>query len=100
MAGAVTRSQKFPPPRDNLFRRRLERPRQLLAPIAESPTDLLCNHELSRIKRCANPLCGLYFYEIARNRQRRWRSMKTCGNRAKSIAFRRRQRLAGRRADS
>jgi predicted RNA-binding Zn ribbon-like protein len=36
-----------------------------LAPIAESATDLLCNHELNRIKRCANPLCGLYFYEIA-----------------------------------
>lgn len=81
------------------FRRRLDRPSQLLAPIAESASDLLCNHELNRIKRCANPTCGLFFLEIARNRQRRWCSMKTCGNRAKLIAFRRRQRLAGRRTD-
>jgi predicted RNA-binding Zn ribbon-like protein len=76
------------------FRRRVDRPSQLLAPIAESATDLLCNHELNRIKRCANPTCGLFFYEIARNRQRRWCSMKTCGNRAKLAAFRRRQHLA------
>jgi predicted RNA-binding Zn ribbon-like protein len=76
------------------FRRRLDRPSQLLAPIAESATDLLCIHELNRIKRCANPTCGLFFYEIARNRQRRWCSMKTCGNRAKLAAFRRRHELA------
>lgn len=79
------------------FRRRLDRPCQLLAPIAESATDLLCNRELNRIKRCARPGCGLYFYEIARNRHRRWCSMKTCGNRAKLAAFRRRHGLAGRR---
>lgn len=72
------------------FRRRLERPRQLLVPIAESASDLLCNRELNRIKRCANPGCGLFFYEVARNRRRRWCSMKTCGNRAKLAAFRRR----------
>jgi predicted RNA-binding Zn ribbon-like protein len=78
------------------FRRQLERPGQLLVPIAESATDLLCNHELNRIKRCASPPCGLYFYEVARNRRRRWCSMKTCGNRAKLAAFRRRQRLARR----
>lgn len=81
------------------FRRRLDRPSQLLAPIAESASDLLCNHELNRIKRCANPTCGLFFHEIARNRQRRWCSMKTCGNRAKLAAFRRRQRVSGKTYD-
>ena len=75
------------------FHRRLDRPSQLLAPVAESASDLLCNHELNRIKRCANPTCGLLFYETARNRQRRWCSMKTCGNRAKLAAFRQRQRV-------
>lgn len=79
------------------FRRRLDRACQLLAPIAESATDLLCNRELNRVKRCARPGCGFYFYEIARNRRRRWCSMKTCGNRMKLAAFHRRQRLAGRR---
>jgi predicted RNA-binding Zn ribbon-like protein len=72
------------------FRRRPDQPSQLLAPIAESATELLCNRELNRIKRCANPTCGLFFLEIARNRQRRWCSMKTCGNRMKLAAFRQR----------
>jgi predicted RNA-binding Zn ribbon-like protein len=76
------------------FRRRFDSPCQLLAPIAEWAIDLLCNRQLSRVKRCANPGCGFYFYEVARNRRRRWCSMKTCGNRMKSAAFRRRQRLA------
>lgn len=78
------------------FRWCFDVPCQLLAPIAESASDLLCNRELSRVKRCANPACGLYFYDLARNRRRRWCNMKTCGNRMKSAAFRRRQRLARR----
>lgn len=78
------------------FRWRFDRPCRLLAPIAESASDLLCNRDLSRVKRCANPSCGLFFYETARNRRRRWCSMKTCGNRMKSAAFRRRQRLTHR----
>jgi|SRR5579875_42314 len=82
------------------YRWRLDVPCQLLALIAESAVDLLCNRELSRLKRCANPACGFFFYEIARNRRRRWCSMKTCGNRMKSVAFRRRQRVARRRAVS
>lgn len=80
------------------FHWRFDLPCQLLVPIAESAVDLLCNRELSRLKRCANPACGLFFYEIARNRRRRWCSMKTCGNRMKSVAFRRRQRLVHHRA--
>jgi len=37
-----------------------------------------------RIRRCANPVCVLYFLDATKNGTRRWCSMKTCGNRAKA----------------
>lgn len=72
------------------FRPRFVQPDQLLGPIAKSACDLLCHRDWSRLKRCANPTCGLYFYDSTRNRRRRWCSMKTCGNRMKVSAFYRR----------
>ena len=74
------------------FRLRFDYPDQLLGPIAQSACDLLCNRDWSRLKRCANPACGLYFYDSTRNRHRRWCSMKRCGNRMKVAAHRARQR--------
>jgi len=73
------------------FERRLEHPDQLLEPIADSVSDLLCNRDWSRLGKCANPGCKLFFYDTTRNHRRRWCSMKTCGNRMKAAAFRRRQ---------
>jgi predicted RNA-binding Zn ribbon-like protein len=74
------------------FRPRFVQPNQLLGPIAKSACDLLCHRDWSRLKRCANPVCGLYFYDSSRNRRRRWCSMRACGNRMKVAAFYRRQR--------
>ena len=68
------------------FLRRLDRPRQLLVPIAESAAELLSRDDPSRVKKCENPLCVLYFYDTTRNHARRWCSMKACGNRAKVAA--------------
>ena len=76
------------------FRLRFDYPDQLLGPIAQSACDLLCNRDWSRLKRCANPACGLYFYDSTRNRHRRWCSMRTCGNRMKVAAYRARLRAA------
>ncbi len=76
------------------FRPRFDQPDQLLGPIAKSACDLLCHRDWSRLKCCANPTCGLYFYDSTRNRRRRWCSMRTCGNRMKAAAFYRRQRAA------
>jgi predicted RNA-binding Zn ribbon-like protein len=47
----------------------------------------------SRLRRCANPLCGLVYRDESRARSRRWCSMQRCGNRAKVRAHR--ARLAG-----
>lgn len=37
-----------------------------------------------RIRRCANPVCTLRFYDTSKNGARRWCSMSLCGNRAKT----------------
>ncbi|HEX9143463.1 MAG TPA: CGNR zinc finger domain-containing protein [Candidatus Binatia bacterium] len=73
------------------FERRLERdfaePAHLLATLAESAADLLCNYDLSLVKRCKNPACVLYFYDTTKNHRRNWCSMVICGNRMKVAAF-------------
>ena len=76
------------------FRLRFDNPEHLLGPIAQSACDLLCNRDWSRLKRCANPACGLYFYGSTGNRRRRSCSIETCDNRMKVAAYRARQRAA------
>lgn len=63
---------------------------QLLAPIAEAAVDLLCQGNLSLVKKCDNPHCILYFYDTTKNHARRWCSMAGCGNRMKAAAHYRR----------
>lgn len=65
---------------------------QLIVPLAESASDLLCHADFSLIKKCANPDCILYFYDISKNHARRWCSMNICGNRMKVAAHYRRHR--------
>ena len=72
------------------FRADYQKPRQMLAPIAESAADLLCYGDLSLIKKCEASDCVLYFYDTTKNHKRRWCSMAACGNRAKAAAFYRR----------
>ena len=57
---------------------------RLLSPILWSAADLLTDGELDRVSLCAGPGCGGLFYDVSRNRSRRWCSMADCGNRAKA----------------
>jgi predicted RNA-binding Zn ribbon-like protein len=76
-------------------RRSLDRPDQLLGPIAASAAQLLIGEDLSLVKACQNPQCVLLFYDTTKNHARRWCSMAACGNRAKVAAhYRRAQRPA------
>jgi predicted RNA-binding Zn ribbon-like protein len=65
----------------------LTEPHQLIVPLAQSAADLLCNGDLSLVKRCANPPCSLFFYDTSKNHTRRWCSMDTCGSRMKMAAY-------------
>ena len=67
-------------------------PLALLAPLAESAADLLCNMNPALIRKCADESCDLLFYDSTKNHRRRWCSMSACGNRAKVAAHRARQR--------
>jgi predicted RNA-binding Zn ribbon-like protein len=70
-----------------------------LATIARDAADLLSGPFASRIRECAAPDCALLFVDSSRPGQRRWCSMKGCGNRMKTAAYRRR-RSSGSRKES
>jgi predicted RNA-binding Zn ribbon-like protein len=74
------------------FHLSLNKPVDLLIPIAESASDLLCYGDLSLIKKCENSACILFFYDTTKNHSRRWCSMEACGNRMKVAAHYRRIR--------
>jgi predicted RNA-binding Zn ribbon-like protein len=61
-------------------------PEQLLWPVAESASDLLCYGDLSLVKKCESSTCVLFFYDTTKNHSRRWCSMSVCGNRMKVAA--------------
>ncbi|HTT33160.1 MAG TPA: CGNR zinc finger domain-containing protein [Methylomirabilota bacterium] len=69
----------------------------LLAAVARSAAEIIAEGSQARLRICANPQCGLFFYDTSRTHQRRWCSMAVCGNRSKVAAFARRH-AAGRRA--
>jgi hypothetical protein len=73
-------------------------PLRLLAPLAESASELLCEGDASRVHRCGNPKCVLYFYDTTRNRRRRFCTPEGCGNRVKAAARYRRSRESGKAA--
>ena len=79
---------------EKMFESDFRQPTHLLAALAESAADLLCNRNLSLVKKCKNPTCILYFYDTSKNHSRNWCSMEICGNRMKVAMFYRRSRSA------
>jgi len=65
-----------------------------LWPIARSTAELLTSPEVARVRGCASERCFWLFVDRSKNRSRRWCEMKSCGNRAKARAHRRRMRQA------
>ena len=59
----------------------------LLAAVARSAAELVAEGPGARLRLCANPRCGLFFYDNSRTHRRRWCSMAVCGNRNKVAAF-------------
>lgn len=72
----------------------LNEPDQLLVPIAQSASDLLCRGDLALVRQCANPACRAFFYDTSKNHTRRWCSIG-CGNRMRVAAHYRRSRATG-----
>lgn len=59
----------------------------LLAAVARSAAEIIAEGPAARVRLCANPSCGLFFYDTSRTGKRRWCSMARCGNRHKVAAF-------------
>jgi len=66
----------------------------LLAAVARSGAEIIAEGTQARLRLCANPPCGLFFYDDSRTRRRRWCSMALCGNRSKVAAFARKHASA------
>jgi predicted RNA-binding Zn ribbon-like protein len=66
----------------------------LLAAVARSGAEIIAEGSRARLHICANPNCGLFFYDDSRTRRRRWCSMAVCGNRNKVAAFARKHASA------
>jgi predicted RNA-binding Zn ribbon-like protein len=75
------------------FRFELRAPVDLLVAVAEAAGDLLCHADFSLVRKCENPPCLRYFYDLSKNHARRWCSMSVCGNRMKAAAYHRRAQL-------
>ena len=60
--------------------------------VARSAAELLVDGEPRRYRKCADPTCGLWFYDDSKAGRRRWCSMQLCGGRAKWRAFARRRK--------
>jgi len=64
----------------------------LIAAIARSAAKLVAEGPAAPVRICANPKCGLFFYDDSRTGDRKWCSMAACGNRTKvATHFRRRK---------
>jgi predicted RNA-binding Zn ribbon-like protein len=97
---ALNQAAALPPPApriDRANRRGWTRPvtaEQLRSALARDAIDLLTGPLADRIRRCAGVNCTLVFADTSRPGQRRWCSMRRCGNRAKAREFRQRKEHA------
>ena len=64
--------------------------RAALSAIARDAILLLGSKSFLRVKECARPDCTLLFVDASRSGRRRWCSMDACGNRAKTVDYRKR----------
>lgn len=57
----------------------------LLNPIVWDASQVLTGFDRSRIKRCNK--CHWLYYDVTRNKSRRWCTMEDCGSRSKSLKY-------------
>ncbi|WP_330461713.1 CGNR zinc finger domain-containing protein [Streptomyces sp. NBC_00820] len=68
--------------------------RKALAALAIAWSELLVTGESARLKRCAEHACAWVFWDVSKNRSRRWCSMRVCGNRNKARRYSAKQHMS------
>ncbi|MGC0415114.1 CGNR zinc finger domain-containing protein [Embleya sp. AB8] len=58
-----------------------------LATLTIAWSELVGSGESTRLKRCAEHGCAWVFWDVSKNRSRRWCSMRVCGNRTKARRY-------------
>lgn len=58
-----------------------------VAELAIAWSTLAVTGDAARLKRCAEHTCHEVFWDVSKNRSKRWCSMQGCGNRAKARAY-------------
>ena len=77
-------------------------PNTVLAPVADQAHPIvgqlvadvhaaIAADQWTRLRLCANDVCGVAFYDGSRSRTQRWHSYEICGNRINVAAHRKRQ---------
>lgn len=61
--------------------------RKAMASLAIAWSRLAITGEAVRLKRCTEHACAWVFWDVSKNRSRRWCSMRVCGNRAKARRY-------------
>lgn len=69
---------------------KFSRGEDLLRPLAAATAEMLSSLDPRRIRRCKNPDCILYFYDLSRGNTRVWCSLDICGNKLRVAEFRKR----------
>jgi predicted RNA-binding Zn ribbon-like protein len=59
-----------------------------LVPIATSFAKFIASADLTRVRKCRNPACILFFYDTSKSGTRSWCSLDICGNKMRVAAFR------------
>jgi predicted RNA-binding Zn ribbon-like protein len=88
-------SENVPPPRlTERWERRTtaDRARALLATVARDAVDVLSTEDPRRLRECAARDCSRLFLDRSRPGMRRWCDSGGCGNRDKTVAYRRRRK--------
>ena len=60
---------------------------QIAHAIVSDAADLLCSGRCELIRQCQGGSCGWLYLDRSREKNRRWCSMRDCGNRAKAHRF-------------
>lgn len=69
----------------------IESPADYVVPIAASFAKFIASADLTRVRKCRNPDCILFFYDTSKSGTRSWCSLDICGNRMRVAAFRKRR---------
>ena len=66
-----------------------------MATIARDALDMIASRDMGKVRECQGPACSMLFIDDSRPANRRWCSMKRCGNRSKKAAYRKRTSRRG-----